>query len=135
MLLLRNKVLTALATIAFAALIGLATLANAANAAELVVFGSARCPYCIAFEREIGRDYSKSAEAGQAPLRRVNLDARRPADLSRLKGSRAHPPSFWCMKAAKWAALTGTPASGFSIPNCGGFWPGCIRRPDPEGGR
>ncbi len=116
MLLLRNKVLTALATIAFAALIGLATLANAANAAELVVFGSARCPYCIAFEREIGRDYSKSAEAGQAPLRRVNLDARRPADLSRIKGVEGTPTFVLVHEGREVGRIDGYPGKRLFYP-------------------
>ena len=56
--------LAALALIATAALAGLPA---AADAAELVVFGSARCPYCLAWEREIGRNYAKTGEGQKAP--------------------------------------------------------------------
>ncbi len=75
---------------AFAALIlsilaGLACLPTAADAAELVVFGSARCPYCLAWEREIGRTYARMGEARLAPLRRIDIAAELPADLDRLR--------------------------------------------------
>jgi thioredoxin-related protein len=75
----------ALAGLALAVLSGFAGLSVAANAAELVVFGSARCPYCLAWEREIGHGYAKSSEAQRAPLRRLDIDARRPGDLARLR--------------------------------------------------
>ncbi len=116
MLLIRNKILAASAALAWAALIGLATLANAANAAELVVFNSARCPYCIAFEREIGRDYSKSAEAQQAPLRRVDLDARRPADLARIKGVEGTPTFVLMHEGREVGRIEGYPGNRLFYP-------------------
>jgi thioredoxin-related protein len=75
----------ALAALAVAVLASLAGLSVAANAAELVVFGSARCPYCLAWELEIGHGYSKTREARRAPLRRLDIEARRPGDLARLR--------------------------------------------------
>jgi thioredoxin-related protein len=75
----------AFAALALAVLSSLAGLPVAANAAELVVFGSARCPYCVAWEREIGHGYAKSREAQRAPLRRLDIDARRPSSLARLR--------------------------------------------------
>jgi thioredoxin-related protein len=75
----------ALAVLAVAVLSSLAGLSAAANAAELVVFGSARCPYCLAWEREIGHGYAKTREARRAPLRRLDIEARRPGDLARLR--------------------------------------------------
>jgi thioredoxin-related protein len=75
----------ALAALAVAVLSSLAGLSVAADAAELVVFGSARCPYCLAWEREIGHGYAKSREARRAPLRRLDIEARRPGDLARLR--------------------------------------------------
>ena len=75
----------ALAALAVAVLYSLAGLPVAADAAELVVFGSARCPYCLAWEREIGHGYPKTREARRAPLRRLDIEARRPGDLARLR--------------------------------------------------
>ena len=49
-------------------------LAGPANAAELVMFYRDGCPYCAAWEREIGPIYHKTEIARRAPLRRVNLD-------------------------------------------------------------
>lgn len=81
----------ALAALALAVLSGLAGLPATADAADLVVFGSARCPYCLAWEREIGRGYAKTREAQQAPLRRLDIEARRPGDLARLKEVQVTP--------------------------------------------
>jgi protein-disulfide isomerase len=78
------KIRGALAALALIVAACLAGLPVAANAAELVVFGSARCPYCVAWEREVGRSYAKTGEAQVAPLRRVDIRAGLPADLARL---------------------------------------------------
>lgn len=68
-----------------------AALTGAASAAELVVFGSKRCPYCLAWEREIGRIYPKTEEARLAPLRRVDVEGYRPADLAYLRNVNVSP--------------------------------------------
>jgi hypothetical protein len=47
---------------------------TAANAAELVLFRRDGCPYCAAWDREIGPIYPKTGVAGRAPLRIVDLD-------------------------------------------------------------
>jgi thioredoxin-related protein len=73
------------AALILAVLAGLTCLPAAASAAELVVFSSARCPYCLAWEREVGRTYAKTGEARQAPLRRIDIEAELPADLDRLR--------------------------------------------------
>ncbi len=83
MVFLRSKAATALAALGCTLLICVACLANA-SAAQLLVVGSPRCPYCLAWEREIGHTYSTSEAAQKAPLRRLNIEADRPADLSRI---------------------------------------------------
>ncbi len=85
MFVLGAKVPAALTAFAFAVLLSAATAASTARAAELVFFSSARCPYCLAWEREIGHAYPKSEEAHQAPLRRIAIQARRPSDLAQIK--------------------------------------------------
>jgi hypothetical protein len=54
-------------------LTALSVLASAANAAELVMFRRDACPYCAAWDREIGAIYPKTGIARRAPLRIVNL--------------------------------------------------------------
>jgi hypothetical protein len=51
-----------------------ATAAGAAEAGELVMFRSASCPWCAAWEREVGTVYGKTAEARTLTLRRVDAD-------------------------------------------------------------
>lgn len=75
---------------AFAAAILLAGAAPAA-AAELVMFTRAGCPYCLQFDREIAPIYPKTAEGRQAPLRRVDIHERMPADLGFLTPERFTP--------------------------------------------
>lgn len=60
--------------------------APVAQSAELVMFETASCPYCKRWHREIGPIYPKTPEARRAPLRRVDLEAARPADLAFAKG-------------------------------------------------
>jgi hypothetical protein len=62
-----------------------AAFTASADAAELAVFHSAHCPYCVAWEREIGRVYSTTEEGQAAPVRRLDIDARRPAELSKIR--------------------------------------------------
>ena len=64
-----------------------------ALAAELVMFESRSCPWCMAWEREVGGIYDKTPEALSAPLRRVDLDEPRPDDLSGLRAV-VYTPTF-----------------------------------------
>ena len=79
------KVRVALASLTLAVTAGLTGLPSAAEAAELIVFGSRSCPYCLAWEREVGRTYARTAEAQQAPLRRLDINGRLPGDLAQLR--------------------------------------------------
>jgi thioredoxin-related protein len=58
--------------------------ANVARAAELVMFETAGCPWCEAWDREVGVVYGKTEAGRRAPLRRVALDGPRPADLGQI---------------------------------------------------
>ncbi len=55
-----------------------------AIAAELVMFGSPHCPWCEAWEGEVGAIYPKTAEGRLAPLRRVDIDQPRPPELAEI---------------------------------------------------
>ena len=61
------------------------------RAAELVMFTRAGCEWCAAFEREIAPVYGKTDEGKRAPLRRVDFDAARPADLAFIEVERLTP--------------------------------------------
>ena len=52
----------------------LATTGTIAAAADLVLFHSRTCPYCKAWERQIGPRYDKAPQASLLTLRRVDLD-------------------------------------------------------------
>jgi len=68
-------------------------MAGPAAAAELVLFQAEGCPFCEAWDREIGSIYHLTDEARRLPLRRVDITARRPADLAGIKDIR-YTPTF-----------------------------------------
>ncbi len=70
----------------------LALGAGTARAAELVMFETDGCPFCVRWHREIGPVYSKTEEGRLLPLRRVSLRSP-PPDLKRLKNLR-YAPTF-----------------------------------------
>ena len=47
---------------------------SAVNAAELVAVMRASCPYCRAWDIEVGRVYERTQEGRTAPLRRIDID-------------------------------------------------------------
>lgn len=65
----------------------------AADAAELVLFHAEGCPFCEAWEREVGGIYHLTEEARRLPLRRVDVTAPRPPDLVRIVEIR-YTPTF-----------------------------------------
>jgi thioredoxin-related protein len=67
------------------------------QAAELVMFESEGCDWCEAWDDDIGVAYDKTSEAKVVPLRRVDIDDDRPADLSHLEGL-MYTPTFVVMK-------------------------------------
>jgi len=72
--------------------------AGIALAGELVMFEAKGCPYCARWNAEIGLVYDRTAEGARFPLRRVDLDEARPADLKDLVGIR-FAPTFVVMEA------------------------------------
>ncbi|MDP6706203.1 MAG: hypothetical protein QF893_07670 [Alphaproteobacteria bacterium] len=68
-------------------------LARPAAAAELVMFESTACEWCEAWDEEIGPIYPKTEEARRAPLRRVDIHDKLPADLAGLAAV-VYTPTF-----------------------------------------
>ena len=56
-------------------------VATTALAAELVVFESKTCAYCISFNSQAAPRYRASPEARRAPLRVVDIERPMPSDL------------------------------------------------------
>lgn len=73
----------------------------------LVMFEQEGCPYCAAWNRNVGQIYPKTDEAKLLPLRRVDLHAIRPADLRGIGGVR-FTPTFVVMHCGReFARITG----------------------------
>lgn len=83
-----------------------------ARAAELIMFYRDGCPYCAAWEREIGPVYDKTDISRRAPLRRVNLD-REPADFV-LRSRVIYTPTFVLADSGREVArIEGYPGHDF----------------------
>lgn len=79
----------------------------AARADSLVMFEQKACPYCAAWNRDVGRIYAKTDEAKLLPLRRVDIDASRPRDLRAIAGA-YFTPTFVVVHCGREAArITG----------------------------
>jgi len=57
-------------------LLGCFLSAMSAKAAELVMYRRPGCPYCLAFDRDIGPIYPKTALGQRVPLRHVDITSR-----------------------------------------------------------
>ncbi len=81
----RRRCLLAALLLAFlAALLALGPPARAAEL-ELIMFQTPECPWCQAWEAEVGVIYAKTPEGRRAPLRRVDIYAP-PPDLDQVNG-------------------------------------------------
>ena len=69
-----NRPVHAIVIAAAAIVAGLAFFISAAGAAELLVVSQRNCPYCKAWEIQIGSLYAKTDESKLAPLRRIRID-------------------------------------------------------------
>ena len=80
--------------IAVLALLGalLGTIAPTLSA-ELVMYRRAGCPYCLAWDREIGPVYPKTDVGKQTPLRQVHLDRGKDSSVE-LKSPIRFTPTF-----------------------------------------
>ena len=74
-----------------ALLVTVLSIATTADAFELVMFRRAGCPWCAAWDREIGPIYAKTEVGQRTPVRHVDLD--RDAGLTlKLTSRYASPP-------------------------------------------
>lgn len=94
----------------------LAGVATQAGAAELVMFETPACPWCAAWDREIGAIYEKTEEGRRAPLRRIDMSAPRPEGLEQVKGVTYSPTFVLMAEGAEVGRIVGYPGEDF-------FWP------------
>ena len=93
----------------FASSFGSAADAAPAPAAhnQLVMFEQEGCPYCAAWNRDVGNAYAGTDEGKAFPLRRVDIHRVRPADLRAIGGVR-FTPTFVVMHCGReFARITG----------------------------
>ncbi len=64
-----------------------------AGAAELLMYKSALCSWCKAWEKDIGSFYGKTDEAKMLPLRRLDIKKPVPKDIAYIKGV-IYTPTF-----------------------------------------
>ena len=72
--------------VALPAMLAFGPAAGHALAAELVMFETDDCPWCRAWDREVGVVYHKTEAGRRAPLRRVDVHGPRPPDLEQVEG-------------------------------------------------
>ena len=80
-----------------------------ALALELVMIEQAECVYCDRFNKEIAPAYAKTPEGKRAPLRRVDLHAPWPDDLSQIKKEPFTPTFVLVEDNKELARLRGYP--------------------------
>ena len=87
--------------------------AKASATTELIMFEEASCSWCRIWHEEIGPIYPLTDEAKLAPLRRVDVNDARPADLKGLKAVH-FTPTFVLMKDGREVdRLLGYPGEDF----------------------
>ncbi len=80
------------------------------------MFEEPGCAWCTAWRAEIGVIYDKTAEGRQAPLRRVDMTAPRPSDLSAVDPVTFSPTFVLFTDGAEVGRIVGYPGEHF-------FWP------------
>lgn len=101
----RHRVRTLVTQLAIALV--LAVIPHAVRADELVMFEQAGCPYCARWNADIGTVYASTPEGKALPLRRVDLHARRPADLEAIEGVRFTPTFVVLHCGIEYRRITG----------------------------
>ena len=85
---------------ALLAMLVFTAMPGGARGAELVMFESPGCPWCEAWDEEVGVVYGRTEAGKRAPLRRIMLEAPRPADLEQVNGI-VYTPTFVLMDGGR----------------------------------
>ena len=82
-------------------------------AAELVMIEQQHCPWCEAWNEEIGGIYDKTTEGKLAPLRRIDVHGVLPADLADMEMTVFTPTFVLRENGSEIARLRGYPGDEF----------------------
>jgi len=93
--------------------VALALPASASRAAELVMFERPGCAWCARFNAEIAPLYGKTEESRTAPLRRVDLNGPRPADLAGIDPGPFTPTFVVVQEGREIGRIRGYPGDAF----------------------
>jgi hypothetical protein len=86
---------------------------SALFAAELVMIEQKHCPWCEAWNDEIGGIYDKTTEGKLAPLRRIDVHGPLPADLADMEMTVFTPTFVLRENGSEIARLRGYPGDEF----------------------
>jgi hypothetical protein len=94
-------------------LVAAVLFATAAPALELVMFRRAGCPWCAAWDREIGPIYAKTEVGRRAPVRFVDLDRPGDAKVAVVSPVRYSPTFVLADEGREIARIEGYPGEDF----------------------
>jgi thioredoxin-related protein len=89
------------------------TLGFQAAATELVMVEQRGCIYCKTWNEQVGPQYPLTAEGQYAPLRRIDLHAPRPEDLTFASPLRITPTFVLVDEGVELARMEGYPGEDF----------------------
>lgn len=92
---------------------GFALWPGIVEAAELIKFERRGCPWCKAWDKEIGPIYPKTDIGKRAPLRRVDLDAGLPPGLTFKRPIRYTPTFVLVEDGSELDRIEGYPGEDF----------------------
>ena len=113
-----KPIVWAIRTALAVAIVSLATVSSVASASEitLVMFESPVCERCQAWHAEVGDAYPITEEGKFAPLRRVQIYDKHPADLAHIRWPRFTPTFVMLIDGEEIGRIRGYPGEDF-------FWP------------
>ena len=102
-----------IAAFAFSLIMFAMVLPGKSIAMELVMFEQEYCEWCEKWNKEIGPVYPKTTEGKAAPLRRVDIFEKTPADLKKIRKPRYTPTFVLMDKGQEVGRIRGYPGEDF----------------------
>ncbi|MGC6485604.1 MAG: thioredoxin family protein [Candidatus Puniceispirillales bacterium] len=93
----------------FALIIGSPAHADEVASTQLIMVTSDHCPWCEAFEEEVGRFYHKTPEASVYPMLRVDIDDPFPAGFDDLNPAFFTPTFIFVRDGEEQGRIEGYP--------------------------
>ena len=92
-------------------IIGVGSLKAADTRGQLVMITSSHCPWCEAFENDVGASYEHTEEALTYPLRRQDFYMEMPDDLAHLTPATMTPTFIVMRDGLEVGRITGYPGA------------------------